>query len=392
MDVYREKMEQAAAVLDELGIDAWLIFVRETSEMADPSFKLISPAGIVWQSAFIFTRGGKRICICGYYDADNFRRMGLYTEVIGYHEGIGDDLRATLAQLDPNTLAINYSINSHAADGLSYGMYLLLRDMLKGTPYGERLVSAEDVVSRVRGRKTPLEVERIRAAIAVTQELFARLTYNLRPGRTEKDIVALMHKRMAERGVGPGWELGDCPLVNVGPGGEGGHAGATDRALERGHIVHLDCGVMKDDYCSDLQRVWYVRRSGERSAPADVQQAFAAVRGAIDEAFHKLRPGAVGWQVDEAARRYLTAAGYPEYRHALGHQLGRTAHDGATILGPRWERYGQTPYGVVEAGNVFTLELGVASSAGLVSLEEDVLVTEQGCEYLSTPQTALWYV
>jgi Xaa-Pro aminopeptidase len=65
-------------------------------------------------------------------------------------------------------------------------------------------------------------------------------------------------------------------------------------------------------------------------------------------------------------------------------------HDGATLLGPRWERYGNTPYGVVEAGNCFTLELGVhVPGYGLVSLEEDVLVTESGVEWLSTPQTDL---
>jgi Xaa-Pro aminopeptidase len=86
----------------------------------------------------------------------------------------------------------------------------------------------------------------------------------------------------------------------------------------------------------------------------------------------------------------IIKAGYPEYQHATGHQLGRTSHDGSTVLGPRWERYGQTPYGVVEAGNVFTLELGVCvPNRGYVSLEEDVLVTPRGIEWLTTPQTEL---
>jgi Xaa-Pro aminopeptidase len=101
----------------------------------------------------------------------------------------------------------------------------------------------------------------------------------------------------------------------------------------------------------------------------------------------------VGWQVDAAARTYLVNAGYPEYQHGLGHHVGRAVHDGATMLGPRWDRYGQTPYGIVEAGNVFTLELGTAvPGRGYIGLEEDVLVTPTGIEWLSTPQRELWLI
>ena len=65
-------------------------------------------------------------------------------------------------------------------------------------------------------------------------------------------------------------------------------------------------------------------------------------------------PGATGWEVDAAARESLVAAGYAEPMHALGHQLGRSAHDGGTTLAPRWDRYGSAPFGLVETGNVFT--------------------------------------
>ena len=79
--------------------------------------------------------------------------------------------------------------------------------------------------------------------------------------------------------------------------------------------------------------------------------------------------------------------------HALGHQLGRSAHDGGTTLAPRWDRYGSAPFGIVEAGNVFTLEYGTAvPGRGYIGLEEDVLVTDDGIEWLSTPQRELWLV
>ena len=84
----------------------------------------------------------------------------------------------------------------------------------------------------------------------------------------------------------------------------------------------------------------------------------------------------------DAAARKVVEAGYPEFKHGLG----RAVHDGGTLLGPRWPCYGRNTEAVVEAANVSTLGVGVPTSAGLVGLEEDVLVTAAGCEFLSSRQ------
>jgi Xaa-Pro dipeptidase len=67
-------------------------------------------------------------------------------------------------------------------------------------------------------------------------------------------------------------------------------------------------------------------------------------------------------------------------------------HDGGVGFYPRWERYGTKPYGTVEAGMVLTLELGVRSSYGYISLEEQILVTEDGCEWIGEPQQEIWLI
>jgi Xaa-Pro aminopeptidase len=101
-------------------------------------------------------------------------------------------------------------------------------------------------------------------------------------------------------------------------------------------------------------------------------------------------PGVLGEDVDIAARSVITGAGYPEYKYATGHHLGRLAHDGGGILGPTWERYGDSPHRPLEAGNVFTVEPGVAVPGyGYIGLEEDVLVTGTAAEYLGAPQREL---
>jgi Xaa-Pro dipeptidase len=76
--------------------------------------------------------------------------------------------------------------------------------------------------------------------------------------------------------------------------------------------------------------------------------------------------------------------------HALGHQVGRMAHDGGAVLAPRWQRYCRSPYMQVESGQVYTLELGVVvEGRGYLGLEEMVLVTESGIDWLSSRQTGM---
>jgi Xaa-Pro aminopeptidase len=180
-----------------------------------------------------------------------------------------------------------------------------------------------------------------------------------------------------------------CPIVTTGPSSRIGHVSPSADILGSG-IVHVDFGVRVDGYCADLQRMWYVSTNGE-APPEPVAHAFRTVVDAIGRAADALKPGIAGWEIDEIARKCVVDAGYDEYTHALGHQIGRSPHDGGgATLAPRWERYNETPYRPVEVGNVFTLEPSILlPEHGFVSLEEDVLVTERGCEFLSQRQTTL---
>lgn len=389
----QEKLDQAVAILQEKGVDAWLTFVRETSQVHDPCLDLILGLGLTWQSALIVGRGGERIAIVGFYDTDNVRNAGGWTEVIGYHQSLREPLLNALERLNPAQIAINTSESDPAADGLTHGMYQVLTGLLAGTPYADRLISAEAIIGALRGRKTPGEVARIRRAIATTEEIFAAITPRLRPGQTEIEIADMLRAELARRGLQPAWDTAFCPIVNAGPDSSPGHAAPAHHRTQRGHLLHMDFGVKQNGFVSDLQRMWYFLDEGESGPPDDVRRAWEACWAAMEAGRAALKPGVQGWEVDAAARAALVAAGYPEYQHALGHHMGRTAHDGATVLGPRWERYGRTPYGIIEPGYVMTIELGTAvPNRGYIGLEEDVLVTESGAEYLSTPQKELWCI
>jgi Xaa-Pro aminopeptidase len=379
--------------LDELDVDVWLTFARESVMLPDPVLDLIVGLSVTWHSAFLITRNGPNTAIVGRYDADNIRNMDLYDEVIGYDKGIAKHLVRTIEQLNPQNIALNYSTNDVASDGLSHGNYLNLVNYLNNTPYADRLISAEDVVSALRGRKTTLEIERVQEAVRLTETLIDQVEPSFRPGLTQRQIAALFQDQIDIQDLGYAWDKPYNPIVTCGPDSLIGHSAPGDVVLKRGDTLHIDVGIKADEYCSDIQRMWYVLEEGESEAPQDVQHAFQTVLTAIRAGERALKPGIAGWEVDAVARETVVNAGYPEYRHAFGHLLGRSAHDGATILGPRWERYVGLCDRLIESGNIFTLELNVpVKGRGIMSLEEDVLVLDDGVHYLSTPQTELRYI
>jgi len=394
MTLIQEKVTQSIDILKEKEIDLWLTFVRETSGVRDPVLNFIlGPADLTWESALILTRSGERIAIVGSLEAVEVQRLDVYGTMVAYDKGISQPLRETLARLNPRQIAVNFSPNNVHADGLTHAMYQKLEKYLEGTPYVERLISAEEIISAMRGRKTAAEIEKIKRAVQITAEIFEQTFGIIRSGMTEKEVADYMQDLIRQKGVGYAWPAGSNPAVNSGPDSSVGHAGPTDIRIQPGHLLHFDFGVKYQEYCSDIQRMVYMLRPGEQDAPEEVKRGFATVRAAIENLRKALKPGVLGAEMDAIARKTVMDAGYPEYMYGTGHQLGRVAHDGGALLGPRWEKYGDQPNQRVEAGNVYTIEPGLAIPGyGYVGLEEDVVVSASGADYLGAPQEKLVFL
>jgi Xaa-Pro aminopeptidase len=387
--IVQEKLVQAVALLDEHNVNCWITFVRETSQTHDPALDLILGFGLTWVSALIVTRSGEKIAIVGRYDADNVRKLEAYDQVLGYDQSIRDLLVSEIARLDPKTIALNYSLSDSGADGLTHGMLLKLGDLLGGN-YAARFVSGEGIVRRLRERKSPAEVERIKETILLTQAVYKELFGLPLGSMTERQVWQRAGEIVASYDVEFGWERVNCPIVNAGPNSSIGHGIPDNIAIEPGMIVHFDMGLRHGDYTSDLQRDAYVLREGESEPPAEVQRAWHACRAALEAGRSVLKAGVPCWHADKAAREALEDFGYPEFMHAFGHHVGRKVHDGGSVLGPHWEKYGDLPDQLVEPNSVFAIELGVmVEGVGYIGIEENVLVTETGAEYLSEPQKEL---
>jgi Xaa-Pro aminopeptidase len=248
MTLVQEKVNQAIEILEEQQTDVWLTFVRETSGVRDPMLDLlIGPHDLTWPSALILTHNGEKLAIVGNLEKEVIARLDVFDTVLGYDTAVSGPLRDTITRLHPDRIAVNTSRNNVHADGLTHAMYEILREHLKGTPYADRLVSAEPIINALRGRKTPAELERIRKAVEITDEIYKKTFDFIKIGMTEREIGEYMHKLASEHGVGLAWTPESCPAVNSGPNSLAGHSGPTSLKVERGHIIHFDFGVRYEE-------------------------------------------------------------------------------------------------------------------------------------------------
>lgn len=385
--IARAKLAQAKSYLRESGLDCWLLLSREGSDGVVP---FLTGEQTVGQAAYLLYPDGSDEAIVANYDEGHVAGAGVVQSVRAYERGLRAPLMEALRARGVRSIAMNFSIDDAGADSLTHGQYLWFA--AEADPAWQ-IVSAAPLLARVRAVKTPAEVECVRTAVRETEAIFLALRERIRPGMSERQIHRMFVQETVRRGHAGGvGEAVDGPLTLLPKAGMA-HRGPTDATLEPGDMLVLDFSLKVDGYASDIARTFYCLRDGEGGPPPAVEAMFHAARAALDAAARYLRPGVRGYEVDAVARTALRDLGYPEPSHALGHTVGREAHDGGVLLGPRWERYGQGPLGVVEAGMVFALEPTILPGGPYAVIsEENVLVTDSGVERLCDWQDRLWLI
>lgn len=390
MSLIQEKINQAVAILNEFEIDCWLTFTRESGINGDPALAFLIEDDVTWHSAFMVCRDGTTHAIVGKYDQPTIEALNVYDEVVGYVQSVKPHLQAFLQSKKIEQIAVNYSKGSEICDGLTMGMYLTLQDVLSEIGMAERLVSAEKVVSAVRERKSNDEIYRIQKAADITLEIWDEVAKFMKAGMTERQVADFVHQQIEQRGLEVAWDAAYCPTVISGLGIAEAHAAPTDKIIQKGEIVTMDFGVKYQDYVSDTQRTFYILKENETAAPVEVQHAFDTVVHAVNASKEAMKPKMLGHEIDKIARDIVVNAGFEEFPHGLGHQFGRFVHDGTALLGPLWEKYAEKPLQQLEENMVFTIEPRVkVPNRGIVSIEEMVVISKNGCEWITRPQTDL---
>jgi Xaa-Pro dipeptidase len=245
--------------------------------------------------------------------------------------------------------------------------------------FGEaNLKDSTEFLQGIRAIKTPFEVERLRVANEIAGFGLAAFMRSVLPGKTEAQVGAEVEA--AIRSMGPGYKGARIVRASAEVGtGEGSYKGyllvpSTNRHIREGDIVMLELATVVDGYWSDLTRVVIAGEPTEKQ-----REVYNLVLKAQEAAIQKMRPGVEFSKVDAAARQIIEEGGYGKYFiHITGHGVGLRYHEFIPLFHPEAQ-------GKLAAGMVSSIEPGVyIPDWGGIRIEDDVVVTEDGSEYLST--------
>jgi Xaa-Pro dipeptidase len=257
--------------------------------------------------------------------------------------------------------------------GVEYlAMRLLEARRIEQAASGCRLVATEPWLPQLRMAKDETETACMRRAIDIAERALQRMLGEqaIRLGRTERQVAAdLQVALLREGGQGEAFS----PIVVAGPNSALPHAGPSDRPMQIGDLVTLDWGTVYEGYRSDITRTFVLG-----SPSPEIEQIYDAVLAANEAARLAIRPGLPAQEVDRVARRAITLAGYGDYfTHRTGHGLGLETHEPPYMVEGNLD--------LLRPGMTFTVEPGIyVPGLGGVRIEDDVCVTEEGVETLTT--------
>ncbi len=237
-------------------------------------------------------------------------------------------------------------------------------------PAGRKIVAQSLVVERLRMVKDPEETSKIRAACRLGVELFDRLRRVAGAGVPESEIAAQIEFAARQAGAE---QMAFPTIIASGSRSALPHGRASPARLPARGFVVCDFGVILAGYCSDMTRTLHVGRPSQ-----EARAGYEAVREAQQAAVEAVKPGASVGEVDQAARNALSKRGLSKFfTHSTGHGLGLEIHEAPRVGADQSE--------LLRPGMVITIEPGIYLPGKWgVRIEDTVVVTEKGCDILTS--------
>jgi Xaa-Pro aminopeptidase len=384
-------------------IDMWIV-VNEEFHM-DPVTEYIAPP-LPYDGRrdfFIFAdRGGDkldRIALVRYSE----EHLKYFFEVLNPP---GRDVNSTLLNIvkerNPKTIALNMGGTRGATNGLTHDSYKFLVDTL-GADYSSRFVSAAPLIVEYMDTRIPEELETYRTAVALTDVLTQRAFSNevITPGKTTVgDVRFWFLQQINNFGLGT-WFQPDMRIQRqnheTGKSLQFLDVAEESAVIQRGDVIHIDCGLNYMGLSTDWQKMGYVLRAGEKDAPEGLKKALANTNKLQDALFTHIKPGAKGFEVYETTMTDMKNAGIEAmiYSHSVGnqgHALGASVDFRRPTAGAPLE----PPF---REGSYTSIELNTSTPVPewggqkvTIMMEDDAYLTKDGMKWFRPRQTAFYLV
>jgi len=384
-------------------IEMWIVTNEEFH--ADPVISYIAPPIPIQgrRDIFIFAdRGGDKLDRLALvrYPEESLKR---YFEILNPPgRDIAATLRRLVAERNPKTIALNMGGTRGATSGLTHDAYRFLAESL-GPDYASRFVPAAPLIVEYMDTRLPEELEPYRTAVALTDVLTQRAFSNevIFPGKTTVGEVRWWFLQQVNNAGLDVWFQPDLRIQR-----QNQETGKTQQFLsvaqesvviQRGDVIHIDCGLNYLGLSTDWQRMGYVLRAGEKDAPEGLKIALANTNRLQDALFTHIKPGAKGFEVYDATMADMKRLGIEAmiYSHSVGnqgHALGasidfRRPSTGASLEPPFRE------------GSYTSIELNTSTPVKewggqklTIMMEDDAYLTKEGMKWFRPRQTAFYLI
>ncbi|GHS88800.1 peptidase M24 [Synergistales bacterium] len=364
-DVISARVAKLRALMSENGMDAFMLFVLE--RLNSESCRYIS--GFDGSSAALLIDARRTLLFTDGRYQTQVSEQSPFTP----HIQVGFPIADFVAEA-------GYASVGFESQKLYHGVAL---SMFRGVEEKEKRArvprqtpewkDASSLIPSLRRTKDATEADAIRRAGVIARKAYDTVLEEVKVGMTESEFESRLLSEIKKGGGEKGWTH-DGFIVASGKRSAMCHARPTQKAFEPGDIVTVDFGVTVEGYMCDVTRNFALRAADDKALEIDkiLREAHAAAAAA-------LRPGVSGKDVDAAARKVITDAGYGKnFIHGLGHGLGLEVHES-----PRLSFLTQD---ILQAGDVVTIEPGIYIEGwGGLRVEDDYIITENGAECLTFP-------
>jgi len=357
---------------------------------------------------FIFTdRGGDRIERAAFsHVSGDVRSSGAYDIIRGRVSA--KELGNFVAERDPERIAVNYSKWITIANGISHTDYLILVEAL-GDKYADRIVSAESVITAFRSRRVMSEIVFFGELCKETVEVIDKAFDIVEPGVTTlEDLARWLKNQNMSDGFGSVIQFGLPGVFRQ--DSDGNENVSDDYVIQRGDLVHIDFGLIRMNYRTDIKRIVYVLREGETGPPPEIEKIWDQTLEVREILRKNVKAGPTAGETLETLRRKIEESGYvfmedeydrtadPEKSqvfvdfHCLGHSWGDES------VGPRIAVFApDRAHLKIPAYHLFVIEFSLdmpmpewgEGKHVYLAYEDDAIVTKRGVEYLYTPMKQL---